>query len=36
MKTKRGDGGGGLNRENPLVGGVWIFSGTTHCEKVGH
>jgi len=23
-------GGGGSNQKKPFVGGVWIFSGTTH------
>ena len=25
------EGGGGA-KQKPSVGGVWIFSGTTHCE----
>ena len=24
--------GGGIQTKTPSVGGVWIFSGTTHCE----
>ena len=24
--------GGGIQTKKPSVGGVWVFSGTTHCE----
>ena len=33
MEFPEGWGGGGGFNEKPSVGGVWIFSGTTHCES---
>ena len=26
------EGGGGVKTIKPFMGGVWIFSGTTHCK----
>ena len=31
---QRGGGGGGFKPKKPSTGGVWIFSGTTHCVAV--